>query len=316
MARRRKIYRCGVSFTTQVRAVRFRALSPASKREERTRWPHIVNAGMQIARNDTLHSIRSLTMRGVPEIVPAGSWQIYPAISCRDLAATTNRRTARPPFIIHAKTFQPYGYFVKEPAEMNESLLRSWWILALRGVIGILFGVLALLWPGLTLLALVSLFAAYALLTGAISIFGAIRNRNRDDEWWLLLLMGLVGVGAGVLALIHPSLTTLVLVLVIAANALVTGVLDIAAAIRLRKAMHGEWLLILNGVASIIFGVLAFLFPTAGALALVWMISLYAIVTGVLLLAVSFRLRARAHTEVPERRTMRDRRVTTVHAHP
>jgi uncharacterized membrane protein HdeD (DUF308 family) len=199
---------------------------------------------------------------------------------------------------------------------MNESLLRSWWILALRGVIAILFGVLALMWPGLTLLALVSLFAAYALLTGAISVFGAIRNRKRDDEWWLLLLMGLVGIGAGVIALIHPALTTLVLVLVIAANALVTGVLDIAAAMRLRKAIRGEWLLVLSGIASIVFGVLAFLFPTAGALALVWMISVYAIITGVLLLAVAFRLRARAHAEMPERRVSGDRRGTAVHVHP
>lgn len=196
---------------------------------------------------------------------------------------------------------------------MNETLLRSWWILALRGVIAIAFGVLALIWPGLTLLALVALFAAYALLTGAISVFGAIRNRKRDDEWWLLLLLGLVGIGAGVIALIHPGLTTLVLVLVIAANAIVTGILDIAAAIRLRKAIRDEYLLTLSGVASILFGVLAFLFPTAGALALVWMISLYAIITGVLLLAVAFRLRARARAEAPERRVTPDRRAATVH---
>jgi uncharacterized membrane protein HdeD (DUF308 family) len=199
---------------------------------------------------------------------------------------------------------------------MNESLLRSWWVPALRGVIAIAFGVLALMWPGLTLLALVSLFAAYALLTGAISVFGAVRNRKSDDEWWLLLLLGMVGIGAGVVALIHPGLTTLVLVLLIGANALVTGVLDIAAAIRLRRAMRGEWLLVLSGITSIVFGVLVFLFPAAGALALVWMISLYALITGVLLLAVSFRLRARARAELPDRRTNRDRRVGAVHAHP
>lgn len=199
---------------------------------------------------------------------------------------------------------------------MNDSLLRSWWVPALRGVIAIAFGVLALIWPGLTLLALVSLFAAYALLSGAISVFGAIRNRKSDDEWWLLLLLGLVGIGAGVVALIHPGLTTLVLVLLIGANALVTGVLDIAAAIRLRRAIQGEWLLVLSGVASVVFGVLVFMFPAAGALALVWMVSLYALVTGALLLAVSFRLRARAHAEVPDRRVTRDRRVTAIHAHP
>jgi uncharacterized membrane protein HdeD (DUF308 family) len=214
-----------------------------------------------------------------------------------------------------AACMRSFSSLAKEVTAMNETLLRSWWIPALRGVIAIAFGVLALMWPGLTLLALVSLFAAYALLSGAISIFGAIRNRKRDDEWWLLLLLGLVGVGAGVIALIHPGLTTLVLVLLIGANAMVTGVLDIAAAIRLRKAIQGEWLLVLSGIASVVFGILVFLFPAAGALALVWMISVYAVVTGVLLLAVAFRLRARAHAEAPDRRVTRDRRVTPVHAH-
>lgn len=200
---------------------------------------------------------------------------------------------------------------------MNDSLLRSWWVPALRGVIAILFGLLALMWPGLTLLSLVALFAAYALLTGVVSVMGAIKNRKRDDEWWLLLLLiGLVGIGAGVIAMIHPGLTAMVLVLVIASNALITGVLDIAAAIRLRKMIHGEWLLVLNGIASIAFGVLAFLFPAAGALALVWMISLYAAVTGVLLLGVAFRLRTQTRMEAPDRRVTRDRRVTTTHAHP
>jgi uncharacterized membrane protein HdeD (DUF308 family) len=214
-----------------------------------------------------------------------------------------------------ANFFVPMHHNVKEAHTMNESLLRSWWVPALRGVFAIAFGVLALMWPGLTLLALVSLFSAYALLTGAVSIFGAIRNRKRDDEWWLLLLLGLVGVGAGVVAMIHPGLTTLVLVLLIGANALVTGVLDIAAAIRLRKVIRGEWLLALNGIVAIVFGALIFLFPAAGALALVWMISVYAVATGVLLLAVAFRLRARARVAAPERRVTPDRRGATVHAH-
>jgi uncharacterized membrane protein HdeD (DUF308 family) len=205
---------------------------------------------------------------------------------------------------------------MKELILMNDSLMRSWWVPALRGVIAILFGVLALTWPGLTLLSLVALFAAYALLSGAVSVVGAIKNRKRDDEWWLLLLVGLVGIGAGVIAVIHPGLTGLVLVLMIAANALITGVLDVAAAIRLRKAMRDEWLLVLNGVASIAFGVLVFLYPAAGALALVWMISLYALVTGVLLLGVAFRLRARTRTAAPERRVTPDRRVASAHAHP
>lgn len=174
---------------------------------------------------------------------------------------------------------------------MHELLLQSWWMLALRGGIALLFGVLAILWPGLTLLALVVLFAAYALIGGAVSVVGAVKNRESDEEWWLILLLGLVSLGAGVIAVLHPELTALVLVLVMGATALVTGVLDIAVASRLRKVIEGEWLLILAGIVSIVFGVLVFLFPGAGALALVWLISVHAIMTGVLLLALAFRAR-------------------------
>jgi uncharacterized membrane protein HdeD (DUF308 family) len=124
-----------------------------------------------------------------------------------------------------------------------------------------------------------------------------------------------VGIGAGVIALIHPSLTALILVLIIGANALVTGVLDISAAIRLRKVIHDEWMLILSGIASIVFGILVFLFPGAGALALILLISLYALVTGVLLLALAFRLRIRGRSpEIGrERRVLRDRRASVAH---
>lgn len=199
---------------------------------------------------------------------------------------------------------------------MNESILRSWWVFALRGVIAILFAVMAVTWPGLTLLALTALFAAYALLSGIVLIAGAVRNRKADDHWWMLLLLGVVGIAAAVIAVVHPSLTALILVLVIGANALVTGVLDIAVAIRLRRMIHDEWLMIINGIASIVFGVLVFLFPAAGALALVWLISLYAVVTGVLLLGLAFRLRAKAKVRIgsmADRRVIPDRRVSAAH---
>jgi uncharacterized membrane protein HdeD (DUF308 family) len=201
---------------------------------------------------------------------------------------------------------------------MNDSLLHSWWMPAARGAVAIAFGVLALLWPNLTLLGLVALFSAYALITGAISIAAAIRNRKRDDQWWLMLIIGLAGVIAGIVALIHPEMTALVLVLIVAANALVTGVLDIALAIRLRKSIRDEWLYVLNGIASILFGVVAFLFPTAGALAIVWMISLYAVVTGALLIAAAFRLRAGTAPAAgtPERRVTPDRRAAQMPVHP
>ena len=175
---------------------------------------------------------------------------------------------------------------------MHELLLRTWWVLALRGAIALLFGVLALVWPGLTLLWLVALFAAYALLGGVASVLGAVRHRHSDEKWWLIFLLGLVSMAAAVSAIVYPGLTALVLVLMMGANALLTGVLDLAVAIRLRQAIRGKWLLILSGIASIVFGVWVFLFPGAGALALVWLISVHAIVTGVLLLALAFRVRA------------------------
>lgn len=202
---------------------------------------------------------------------------------------------------------------VKEMNAMNESLARSWWIYALRGVLAILFGVFAIMWPGLTLLSLVALFAAYALISGVISVVGAIRMRKRDDDWWLPLLLGLVSIGAGVIAIAHPSLTALVLVLVIGANALITGVLDVATAIRLRKTIRNEWLMILSGAASIVFGILVFLFPAAGALALVWLISIYALVTGLLMLVLALRLRARITTSTTDRRVTPDRRISPAH---
>ena len=178
---------------------------------------------------------------------------------------------------------------------MNDLLSRAWWMLALRGVIALLFGILALLWPGLTLLWLVTLFAVYALISGFVSIAGSVKNRASDREWWLILLLGLVSVGAGIIALISPGLTALVLVLVMGANALITGGLEIAVAIRLRKVVAGEWLLILAGLASVLFGIFVFLFPGAGALALVWLISAHAIATGILLLALAFRARGWGH---------------------
>lgn len=199
---------------------------------------------------------------------------------------------------------------------MTDSLMKSWWILALRGVFAILFGVLAFFWPGITLLTLVALFAAYALLGGVASIVGALANRQRDDDWWMPLLIGLVGVGAAVISVLHPGLTALVFVLLIGAHALVTGVLDIAFAIRLRKIIRDEWLLILSGAASIVFGALVFLFPSAGALALIWLISVYAVLTGALMLGLAWRLRARsiATTSRTERRTTPDRRMRTAHS--
>jgi uncharacterized membrane protein HdeD (DUF308 family) len=138
------------------------------------------------------------------------------------------------------------------------------------------------------------LFAAYALLSGAVSIAAGWRSRASDSKWWLTLLLGIVGIAAGIYAVVFPALTALVLVLLMGANAIFTGALDIAIAIRLRHVLKGPWMLGLSGTVSIVFGLLVFFFPGAGALALVWLISLYAVVTGVLLFAIGLRTRRAA----------------------
>ena len=183
---------------------------------------------------------------------------------------------------------------------MNETLLRSWWLLALRGMIAILFGAAAILWPAITLVTLAALFAAFALLAGALWMFGAVRNRGRDQRWWVLLLLGAFSVGTGIVASLYPGLTAVALILLVGANALVTGVLDIVVALRVRRHIEGEWLLVLSGAASIVFGAIVLLFPLgAGALALAWMIGLYAIVTGAMLVALSLSVRAWARAHAP-----------------
>jgi uncharacterized membrane protein HdeD (DUF308 family) len=180
---------------------------------------------------------------------------------------------------------------------VEELLKKSWWMLALRGIAALLFGILALMWPALTLLVLVAFFAVYAFITAGASIYAGVKNRGTDKGWWLLLLLGLIALASGVLSILYPAVTALVLVLLMGANALVIGVLDIAVALRLRKTIRNEWMLILAGIVSVVFGVLVMMFPGAGALALVWMVSFYAVLTGVLLLALAFRLRSARPTK-------------------
>ena len=176
---------------------------------------------------------------------------------------------------------------------MYDTLLLSWWLLAVRGLIAIVFGCLAMAWPAITLLSLSLLFAAFALIGGAVWVFGAVRNRSKDPRWWLPLVLGLTSVAAGAIAALYPGLTTVVLVLLVGANALVTGILDIVVAVRVRKFIRGELLLVLSGVASVVFGTFVLLFPAgAGALALAMLVGIYAIVTGAMLLALAFQVRA------------------------
>lgn len=167
----------------------------------------------------------------------------------------------------------------------------NWWAFVIRGILAIVFGLLAFLMPGITLLGLVFLFGAYSIADGIFNILGAFRADHENNRWWVLLLEGIVSIAAGVIAFVYPGITALALLIVIAAWAIVTGALEIAAAIRLRRVVRGEWMLALAGVLSIIFGILLLMRPGVGALALVWWIGAYAIVFGALLIALGIRLR-------------------------
>jgi uncharacterized membrane protein HdeD (DUF308 family) len=174
---------------------------------------------------------------------------------------------------------------------MDELLGRAWWMLALRGAAGILFGLLALCWPGFTLLLFVAMFAAYAFIGGVAAISAAIRNRSIRTDWWLPLLLGLCMIASGLIAVGAPGVTTLVLITLMGANAIVTGVLDLITWVRLKRRGRTHWLLLFIGSLSVLFGIVVLAVPGAGALALVWMIGTYAIMTGALLLALGLGAR-------------------------
>ena len=167
----------------------------------------------------------------------------------------------------------------------------SWWALLLRGIAAIVFGVLTFMWPQISLTVLVFLFGAYALVDGIFAIVAGIKSHSENKRWWVLLVEGIFSLIAGGLAFVVPDITALVLLVLIASWAIVTGAFEIVAAIQLRKYIKGEWLLALGGVASMLFGVALLINPAVGALTVVWLIGAYAIVFGVLLLALSIKLR-------------------------
>ena len=186
--------------------------------------------------------------------------------------------------------------------QLLEVLAKNWWAIGLRGVAAIIFAILTVVMPGITLAVLVLLFGAYALVEGIFNVIAAVRRRGGDTPWWALLLEGVVSIAAGIVTFVVPGLTAFALIYVIAAWAIVTGVLEIVAAIRLRRVITGEWWLALSGVLSVVFGGFVMLFPGAGALALVLWIGAYAFVFGVLLLALALRLRSHGrqlHEAIP-----------------
>jgi uncharacterized membrane protein HdeD (DUF308 family) len=176
---------------------------------------------------------------------------------------------------------------------MLDRMSRDWWIIALQGVAAVVFGVLALVWPGITLFALVFLFAAYALVDGVLALIRGLRRSGGGPDWWQVV-HGVVGIAAGVIAFAVPGITAYALLLVIAAWAIVSGGIELMAAYQLRHVIRREWLLALDGLVSILFGLALILFPGAGALAVVWLIGAFAIASGAILLTLAFRMRGRA----------------------
>ena len=179
---------------------------------------------------------------------------------------------------------------------MLRTITHYWWMILLRGILAILFGIAAFIWPGLAIEVLVLLFGAYALVDGIFAVIVGIQQYGENERWWINLLEGIAGIVLGVLTLLWPGTTATVLLVFIAAWAIVTGVLEIAAAVWLRKVIEGEWTLILAGALSVLFGGLLILQPAAGALTIIWLIGAYAIVFGVLLSILAFELRRLGQT--------------------
>ena len=174
---------------------------------------------------------------------------------------------------------------------MLETLARNWWAIVLRGVFAVLFGLGAFFWPGITLVVLVALYGAYLFADGILAVVWALMGRRAGAFPWGVFLAGLASIIAGVLTFLMPGLTALVLLYLIAVWAIVRGIFEIIAAFHLRRELTNEWLLALNGVLSVLFGILLIAAPGAGALAVLWIIGTFAVIVGVVMIMLGFRLK-------------------------
>ena len=170
---------------------------------------------------------------------------------------------------------------------------KRWWVFALRGLIAVALGIIALVNPGIALLTLIIIFGIYSFVDGLFDVIISISNRKDNEKWWALLIAGIASVVIGVISLTNPSITGIALVYLIAAKALINGVLEIAAAIELRHFIEGEWMMVISGILSILFGIVLFASPNQGALAMLWVIGIFAIVIGVWLIIFAFHLRSK-----------------------
>ncbi len=175
--------------------------------------------------------------------------------------------------------------------DLARTLARNWWLLLLRGLLAVAFGILTFMQPAVSLAWLVLFFGVFSFADGVLGVFTAVSDREHENRW-LLLLGGLLGIGVGLLTFFAPGITAVALLFYIALWAVLTGVIEIVAAIRLRNEIEGEWFLALAGLVSIAFGALLLARPGAGALAVLWLIASYAIVFGAIMAALAFKLRS------------------------
>lgn len=182
---------------------------------------------------------------------------------------------------------------------MLGELSSKWWVLLLNGICAIIFGIIAFTWPHITLLSLAIIYGVYCIADGITMIGASVARGKRGESWGHLLFNGIISLIAGGIALLWPAITAFVLLIVIAAWAILRGILEISAAIRLRKVINNEWLLVLGGIISIIFGLLIMARPRVGALSVIWIIGVFAIAHGILLMALSFKLHKLGRIEYP-----------------
>jgi uncharacterized membrane protein HdeD (DUF308 family) len=192
---------------------------------------------------------------------------------------------------------------------MLEILSRNWWLFAIRGVAAIVFGVLALLWPGPTLAVLVALFAVYALVDGAALLVSLARGGPRRRPTWMVGVMGVIGIAAGIVAIVWPGITALALLYVVAFWSIALGMTQLWAAISLRREIEGELWMAVGGVVAIIFGLYLAIFPGSGLLSVIWLLGIWSIVFGVSSLLLATRLRGHAERWVPSPRRQPARQV-------
>ena len=181
---------------------------------------------------------------------------------------------------------------------MLQTLARNWWAIVLRGVFAVLFGIGTFVWPGLTLAALVLLLGGYLVVDGVLAVLWALSKRNQGAFSWEVFLVGLASLGAGIVTLLWPGVTALALLWVLAVWAIVRGIFEILAAFHLRKELSNEWLLILNGVLTVLFGLVLIFAPVAGILAALWMLGTFAIIAGIVMIVLGFRLKGVKHAVI------------------